>query len=99
MVPRMSTYDATVARTDIAGVVPEDVSSEIIQSATKASAALSVFPSIRMSQKTRRLPVLSVLPTAYWIDGDSDPSSDTGLKQTTQMSWDKKYITAEELAV
>lgn len=95
----VGTYNDQVERTDIAGVVPEDVSSEIIQAATQASAALSLFPSIRMSQKTRRLPVLSALPTAYWIDGGNDPSSDTGLKQTTQMAWDKKYITAEELAV
>ncbi len=99
MVPRMTDYNQDIARTDIAGVVPEDVASEIIQSVTRSSVALSVFPSIRMSQKTRRLPVLSALPTAYWIDGDSDPSSDTGLKKTTQMAWDKKYITAEELAV
>ena len=99
MVPCMTDYDNTVGRSDIAGVIPEDVSSEIIQSATQASAVLSVFPSIRMSQKTRRLPVLAALPTAYWIDGDSDPSSDTGLKKTTKMAWDKKYITAEELAV
>jgi HK97 family phage major capsid protein len=95
----MSEYNQQVERSDIAGVEPEDVSSEIIQAATQASAALSLFPSIRMSQKTRRLPVLSVLPTAYWIDGTNDPSSDTGQKKTTQMSWDKKYITAEELAV
>lgn len=95
----MTDYDAQVARGDIAGVVPEDVSSEIIQATTQASAALSLFPSIRMSQKTRRLPVLSALPTAYWIDGAHDPSSDTGYKKTTQMAWDKKYITAEELAV
>jgi HK97 family phage major capsid protein len=99
MVPRMTDYDNTTGRTDIAGVVPEDVSSEIIQAATQASAALALFPSIRMSQKTRRLPVLSALPTAYWIDGSNDPSSDTGLKKTTKQAWDKKYITAEELAV
>ncbi len=99
MVPRMTDYNQDIARTDIAGVVPEDVASEIIQSVTRSSVALSVFPSIRMSQKTRRLPVLSALPTAYWIDGGNDPSSDTGLKKTTQMAWDKKYITAEELAV
>jgi HK97 family phage major capsid protein len=95
----MTDYDLNVGRSDIAGVVPEDVSAEIIQSASRASAALSLFPSIRMSQKTRRLPVLSALPTAYWVDGGNDPSSDTGLKRTTQMAWDKKYITAEELAV
>ncbi len=95
----MTDYTNTTGRSDIAGVIPEDVSSEIIQSATQASAALALFPSIRMSQKTRRLPVLSALPTAYWIDGDSDPSSDTGYKKTTKQAWDKKYITAEELAV
>lgn len=95
----MTDFNGQTTRDDIAGVIPEDVSNEIIQSAARKSAALSVFPSIRMSQKTRRLPVLSALPTAYWVDGGNDPSSDTGLKKTTQMAWDKKFITAEELAV
>ena len=39
------------------------------------------------------MPVLDMLPMAYFVNGDN------GQKQTTKMSWDKKYITAEEIAV
>jgi len=96
----MTQYNSTVSRDDIAGVVTEDVASSIIQSAVEASAALKLFPHVRMSQKVRRLPVLSALPTAYWVDGEAEPGSETdGLKSVSAMAWDKKYITAEELAV
>jgi HK97 family phage major capsid protein len=37
--------------------------------------------------------VLSSLPAAFWVNGDS------GLKQTTKLEWKNKYLIAEELAV
>ena len=37
--------------------------------------------------------VLDMLPVAYFVNGD------TGQKQTTKQAWDKKFITAEEIAV
>lgn len=93
-------YNETVGRDEIEGVVTEDVANSIIQSAVENSAALSLFPRVRMSQKTRRLPVLSALPTAYWVDGEpSAADTEAGLKGVSSMAWDKKYITAEEIAV
>jgi HK97 family phage major capsid protein len=47
----------------------------------------------RMSRAQQRLPVLSALPTAYFVAGGG------GLKQTTKMSWANKYLVAEEIAV
>ena len=96
----MSQYDRNTGRDEIEGVVTEDVASSIIQSAAEKSAALALFPHVRMSQKVRRLPVLSALPTAYWVDGEATMAdTEAGLKSTTSMAWDKKYLEAEELAV
>jgi len=81
-----------IQRSNVEARIPEDVSSEVIQSLPEASAALSLFPRVTLSSKVRRLPVLSLLPVAYWVDGD------IGLKQTTRMAWDKKVIEAEEIA-
>lgn len=39
------------------------------------------------------MPVLDMLPIAYFVNGD------TGQKKTTKQAWDKKFITAEEIAV
>ena len=39
------------------------------------------------------MPVLDMLPLAYFVNGD------TGQKKTSKMMWDKKFITAEEIAV
>lgn len=90
----MPTYDASISR-DVSNdpLVPTPVSAEIIQELPKSSAALRLFRTVPMSTKTSRQPVLSTLPSAYWVSGD------TGLKQTTSADWDNVTLTAEELAV
>lgn len=83
-----------ITRTDLAGLIPEPVTREIIQGVAQGSAVLQMgrrLPS--MTSNTQSMPVLDMLPTAYWVDGD------TGIKQTTKMAWNKKRINAEELAV
>lgn len=89
----MTDYDQMIDRTGGEALIPEDVSREIVQGAIRQSAALTLFRRVTMSQRQHRMPVLSVLPTAYWVDGD------TGLKKTSQQQWANKYLTAEELAV
>jgi HK97 family phage major capsid protein len=39
------------------------------------------------------MPVISALPLAYWVNGD------TGQKQTTELNWADKYLNIEEIAV
>lgn len=82
-----------VNRTDLSGLIPEPVTREIIQGVTEGSAVLQMGRRLlNMTSKTQTMNVLDMLPTAYFVNGD------TGMKQTTKMKWDKKKIYAEELA-
>jgi len=74
-------------------LVPEPYVAEIIQQMPQASAVMSLARRVVMSSKTQRQPVLSALPEAYFVTGD------TGLKQTTAADWDNLSLTAEEIAV
>ena len=82
-----------IDRTDAGALIPEKERNEIIKGLPAASAALSLGRKVTMSTKKERTPVLSALPEAYWVNGD------TGLKQTTEAQWANKYLEAEELAV
>lgn len=75
-------------------LIPEQVSKEIVQGVTEGSAALKMFRKLpNMTSKKTKVPVLDMLPIAYFVDGDN------GTKKTTKMEWANKYITAEEIAV
>lgn len=83
-----------ITRDDLSGLIPEEVTREIIQGAVASSAVLSMGRRLpNMTSKTQAMNVLDMLPMAYWVDGD------TGFKRTSKQAWDKKKIYAEELAV
>lgn len=94
-------YDSVTLRTDVqagatppGGLIPEDATSEIIKEAAEQSAVMRLARRLpNMSRAQRRMPVLNVLPTAYFVNGD------TGTKQTTKMEWRDVFINAEEIAV
>lgn len=78
-------------------LVPEPLSTQIIQEMPKASAALSLMRRTTLSAKTQRLPVLDVLPVAYWVS-QSTPGQDVGMKQTSAQAWKNVNLVVEELA-
>jgi len=86
-------YNSLISRTDAAALIPEDVSREIIQSLPQRSAVMQIARRLpNMGRAQQRMPVMSALATAYFVSGD------TGLKQTTEVNWENKYIDAAELA-
>ena len=92
---RMFENDATlIDRSGADTLIPEERAREIIQGTITQSAVLSRGRKLpNMSSRTYKMPVLDMLPLAYFVNGD------TGQKKTTKMAWDKKFITAEEIAV
>ena len=81
-----------MSRTEVQALIPEQVSNLMLQNLENEAAALNLFTRLPVATNQTRFPVLSALPTAYFVNGD------TGLKQTTEVNWDNQYINIEELA-
>lgn len=90
-------FDSDVSiidRTGADALIPVQEANEIIQGVVTQSAVLSRGRKLaNMTSQQYKIPVLDMLPIAYFVNGD------TGQKQTTKQAWDKKMITAEEIAV
>lgn len=83
-----------IDRTGAESLIPVQEANEIIQGVVTQSAVLSRGRKLaNMTSRQYKMPVLDMLPIAYFVNGD------TGQKQTTKQKWDKKFITAEEIAV
>ena len=85
-------YNSLISRTDAAAMVPEEVSRAMLVTLAEQSAILELATQIPVARNQTRFPVLSALPTAYFVSGD------TGLKQTSEAAWDNKYLYIEEIA-
>jgi len=84
---------ADISRSDAEGLLADQEIREILQDAAASSAAISTFRTVRMGTQIAKMPILTALPTATWVTGDD------GQKATSDQAWDKKQLTAEELAV
>lgn len=83
-----------IDRSGAESLIPVQEASEIIQGVVTQSAVLSRGRKLaNMTSSQYKMPVLDMLPIAYFVNGDS------GQKKTTKQAWDKKFITAEEIAV
>lgn len=85
-------YNNIVARADVPiqdGRLDDVLGLENIQ----PGAARTLLRQVPVSKAQNRMAVLSALPTAYWVTGD------TGIKQTTEINWKNVFLQVEELAV
>ena len=89
----MHEYNNIINRTGATALIPDQVSREIIQEVPRESVFLRRAQRMpNMTRKQLKIPVMTGSAEAFFVSGD------TGLKQTTGMTWDNVYITAEELA-
>jgi HK97 family phage major capsid protein len=83
-----------IERLDTSALSDEQVYAEVIKGITEGSTVLPLMTRLPdLTKKQGKLAVLSALPQAYFVSGD------TGIKQTTKAAWENVYITSEELAV
>lgn len=84
----------SITRQQAEAIIQEQLINTIQQEAPKNSVFMQLARKLpNMTSKQTRIPVLDMLPMAYWVNGD------TGFKQTSAQAWDNVYLTAEELAV
>lgn len=82
-----------ITRSNAEALIPTQVANEIISGVTETASVLQLMRRLpNMTAKQYKLPVLSALPMAYFVDGD------TGQKQTTKAEWENITLTAEEIA-
>lgn len=87
-------YNSVISRTDAAATIPEEVSAEILANLPSMNPIMQLARRLpNMSRAQTRLPILGSFASAYFVSGD------TGLKQTSDVAWENKYIDAEEIAV
>ena len=87
---------AKIDRTDIDALVETQVADEIFQGVVRESKALSMFRRLpNMTSDKTKLRILDSLPIAYFVN----ESNNNGRKNITKIAWDKKFITAAEIAV
>jgi len=86
-------YTDAITRNDADALIEESVANEIFQGMTEESMVMRLARRLAdIPAKVHRLPVLSLMPQAFFVNGD------TGWKQTTKMEWENKFINAEEIA-
>lgn len=83
-----------ISREQAEALIQEQLVGTIQQKSPEQSTFMRLARKLpNMTSKQTRVPVLDMLPMAYWVNGD------TGFKQTSQQAWDNVYLIAEELAV
>lgn len=85
-----------ITRTDVDSLIETQVANEIFEGTIRNSKVLSLMKRLpNMTSDKTKLRVLDSLPIAYFVD----ETQNNGRKNITKQAWDKKFITACELAV
>lgn len=83
----------SVTRENASALITPEESNEIFQAVVESSTALKLMTRLpNMGTNVREYPIMDSYPMAGFVDGDA------GLKMTTNMSWTKDKIVAEEIA-
>ena len=83
-----------INRSDAEALIQEHLYSELIEQPIEESVVMQLGRRLAdMPSGTARMPVLDLLPLAYFVSGDS------GQKQTSKQAWANVYLNAEEIAV
>lgn len=86
--------DNIIARTGAEALIRDQLVNTIQQDVPKSSIVMQLATRLaNMTSNQTNIPVLSMLPLAYWVNGD------TGMKQTSKQEWKNVTMTAAELAV
>lgn len=90
-----------IPRTGAEALMPEEFQREIIQSMPENSSVMRLgYRAQNMSRAQRRIPCLSVLPTAYFSNpGPGTVVEGAQWKKMSRLMWENKYLDAEELNV
>jgi HK97 family phage major capsid protein len=86
---------ADISRDELATIIQEEYSNDLLAAAASASAALTAFRRVDMGTKTVNMPVLATIPEAEFVTESGEGST----KPTAQATWGNKQLVAEEIAV
>lgn len=86
-------YADLIDRVGAAGDVPDEIAQVITGDIETRSTVLSLGRRVPTTTKDSRIPILSSVPDAFFVTGDS------GLKQTSAATFDSTPLIAEEIAV
>jgi len=91
-------YNSVITEADLSAAINRpEYSNEIYQAAIAQSAVMSMAQRApNMGTGVRKISVMDTLPLAYFVGSTQGVPNK---KQTTEMSWKGKDLTAEEIAV
>jgi HK97 family phage major capsid protein len=88
---------ADISRDELATIIQEEYSNELLAATLGSSAALQLARTVDMGTKVTNLPVLATIPDADFVAESA--TEDAGKKPTAQATWGNKTLVAEEIAV